>query len=393
MITVLQVHNRYQEPGGEDVAVAADASLLERAGHRVVRYERTNDEITHLGPLGRGELAIETLWSRRSRRQIAELMDRARPDVVHAHNTFPLISPSIFAAARAHQIPVVQTVHNYRMVCASAVLARDGVVPCHDCLHRTFPLPAVVHRCYRDSRTQSGVLAAYQTAHRLARTWDRYVTRYLAVSAYMADLLVNAGAVPADRIDVRPNFCEPDPGSRDPHTNAKGVVFAGRITKEKGVETLVRAAALAPGVEVRIAGDGPYRADAERLSRQLGATDVRFLGHLDRSALLALIRSARCVAYTSISEEPSSLVLLEAAALGVPAIASAVGGAPEIVTNATGILVPPGDVAALAAAMRDTHWSARGPAARARYEQEFSADHALNRLLAAYRRAGVAVSP
>jgi glycosyltransferase involved in cell wall biosynthesis len=386
VITVLQVHNRYLEPGGEDVAVAADAALLERAGHRVVRYERSNTEITRRG---RGELAIETLWSRRSRREIAELIDRTRPDVVHAHNTFPLISPSIFAAARGRGVPVVQTVHNYRMVCASAVLARDGVVPCHDCLQRALPLPAVVHRCYRDSRSQSGVVAAYQTAHRLAGTWDRYVTRYLAVSRYMADLLVNAGAVRADRIDVRPNFCEPDPGPRDPRAASPRIVFAGRITKEKGVETLLRAAAIASDIEVVIAGDGPYRADAERLA----GTNVRFLGHLDRAAMLDVMKAARCVAYTSISEEPSSLVLLEAAALGVPAIASAVGGAPEIVTAATGILVPPGDVGALAAAMRDTGWSARGPAARARYEQEFAADHALDRLRTTYRRAGVAVTP
>jgi glycosyltransferase involved in cell wall biosynthesis len=386
LTTVLLVHNRYQEPGGEDVAVEADAALLERAGHRVVRYERDNAEI-----LGASRIAVAagTIWSPRSRREVDELLTRVHPDVVHAHNTFPLVSPAVFAAARARGIPVVQTLHNYRLVCAAAVLARDGA-PCHACLHASVPAPAVIHACYRQSRIQSGVVAAYQMVHGAAHTWSRLVTRSVAVSRHLADVLVGAGAIAADRVDVRPNFCEPDPAPRHRRDDRGGFVFAGRITREKGIETVLRAAAMVPEARLAVVGDGPAMA----LARRLAPSNVTFLGRVERARALDAMAQARGVVYASVSEEPLPTVLVEAAALGVPAIATAVGGAPEVVTTATGTLVPPGDADGLATAFRDAldhpeGWAQRGAAARKRYDAEFSSGRALDRLLETYRRAGV----
>lgn len=393
MTTVLLVHNRYQQPGGEDAAVEADSQLLTAAGHRVVRYERDNDEIEGLGAAGRLGVAAGTVWSRRSRREIDRLLQRERPDVLHAHNTFPLISPAVFAAARARRIPVVQTLHNYRLVCASAVLYRDGH-PCYDCVGRALPVPAVVHRCYHESAAESAVVATYGAVHRGAGSWRRLVTRYLAVSAHLSRVLTDAGAIPADRTEVRHNVCAPDPGPRASGPDEGTIVFAGRITVEKGVEDLVRAAAVASSVPIIVAGDGPHLAAAARLAAELGATNVRFVGHLERPALFDVIRRSRAVVFSSTWEEPFPMALVEAAALGVPAIATDVGGVPEIVTEQTGTLVVPGDPRALAAAMLSAiadpaGWAARGRAARTRYEAEFGADRALDRLLGAYRRAGV----
>ncbi len=378
-LTVLLVHNRYQEPGGEDIAVEADAALLEGAGHRVVRYERDNDEIAGLGLLDRSLVAARTMWSGPSRRAVDDLIERVRPDVLHAHNTFPLVSPAVFAAARRRGVPVVQTLHNYRLICARAVLSRDGHV-CHDCVGHAVPWPAVAHRCYHDSRAESAVVASTYATHRLLGTWRRLVTRHVAVSGFLARILTDAGVVGPDQIEVRPIPCVPDPGARAHAPPDGDFVFVGRLTHEKGIDVLMAAAAQAPTIGITVVGDGPDRPRAV-------PGNVRFLGRLPRAETFDVMRSARALVWPTISEEPFPTVLVEAAALGVPSIASGIGGAPEVGPS---VLVPPGSPEALAAAMSaESNWPALGVAARAWFDDNLTPERGLTSLLGVYERAGV----
>jgi len=213
--SVVVVHEHYQHFGGEDVAVEADLALLEAHGHRVAFYERHNDEIKGLGPFGQVQLAIGTVWSGRSRRSLGDVLDRCRPDVVHVHNTFPMLSPAIYRAATERRIPVIQSIHNYRLICPTGTLLREGQI-CSDCVGRRLPLPAVRHACYHDSRLQSAVVATMLATHRAVRTWDRHIDLYLPVSEHTLRRLVEVGAIPPDLAMVRRNHVSPDPGARRP---------------------------------------------------------------------------------------------------------------------------------------------------------------------------------
>src|SRR5690242_17275435 len=202
----LMVHNSYQQPGGEDQVFEAEAGLLESFGHTVVRFTAHNDQIRTLGQL---ELARATIWNGDTYRDVRAILRRERPEVLHAHNIFPLISPSIYYAARAEHVPVVQTLHNYRLVCPNALLFRDGR-PCQACVGHS-PLLGAVHACYRGSRLASAAVGAMLMTHRLVGTWRRRVDQYIALTEFARRLFVHAG-LPPDRVTVKPNFIEGDPG-------------------------------------------------------------------------------------------------------------------------------------------------------------------------------------
>jgi glycosyltransferase involved in cell wall biosynthesis len=388
--SVVVVHEHYQQFGGEDVAVEADVALLKSHGHRVSLYERSNDEIHEMGPLGRVQLAVGTVWSAKSRRELANVLDEHRPDVVHVHNTFPLISPAVYRAATERGIPVVQSIHNYRLVCSTGALRRDGRA-CMDCVGKKVPLAGVRHACYRNSRAQSLVVAAMQATHQAIRTFDRHVDLFLPVSEHVRRRLVEVGAFRADRSTVRRNHLSPDPGIRPAGADRGYAIFAGRLAAEKGVDVLIRAAAEVPDLPVRVVGDGPERKSLERLAVEIGASNVTFLGRLPRPQVLEEVAGARCFVLTSTWEEPMGLVLIEAAALGVPIIGTNLGGTPEAVNAETGELVPAGDPSSLARVLKDAlgdpeKWWHRGQAARRHFETEFSAERAYATLLSAYER-------
>jgi glycosyltransferase involved in cell wall biosynthesis len=384
----LLVHNRYQQPGGEDVQFESDAASLERRGHAVVRYERHNDEIDGYGRLGKVRLPVETVWSRRSARDLTALLAGGdRPDVAHVYNTFPLISPSALATCHRFGVPVVLSVANYRLECSNAVLYRDGHV-CEDCVRRTVKWPAVRHRCYRQSVPQSAVVASALTIHGVLGTWARHADVLLAVSDAVRDLLVGAGW-PADLVHVRHNTVEPDPGPRPVGADAGFALFVGRLSPEKGIGTLVDAAAAVPDLPVRIAGDGPSRAELEERARERGAGNVTFLGRRPRPEALDLMRAARVLVVPSVWREPFGYVAVEAMACGLPVIASDAGGLRELIGPEVGRTYRAGDVAALAAHLR---WAADRPeeverlrpAARARFEATFSSEAGYDRLVELY---------
>jgi glycosyltransferase involved in cell wall biosynthesis len=384
--TVLLAHNRYQQPGGEDVGYAQNVDLLETRGHRVVRYERSNDEIAGYGLLDRARLAAGTTWSISTARALGDVLRRERPDVAHFINTFPLISPSAFAACHRAGVPVVLTVPNFRLTCSNAYLYRDGHI-CEDCLHRRVKWPGVVHGCYHDSRAESAVVASMLTIHGILGTWTRHVDALLAVSGAVRDVLLEAG-LPPEVVHVRHHFVSVDPGTR-PAGAGDFALYVGRLSPEKGLDVLLDAARGVPELPVRIAGDGPERARLEQRVASERLEHVTLLGHQDRAAVTRLMLTARALVVPSQWYEAFGHVVDEAFACGLPVIASDLGALPELVDATVGRVFrasDPGDLAAHLrwAASAQAEVEALGHAARRRYEERFSPAPAYERLMDLY---------
>jgi glycosyltransferase involved in cell wall biosynthesis len=389
---LLQVHTRYRLAGGEDQVVAAEKRLLQEAGVEVHQVIFDNADLHESRSLaGDLHLAAAAIWSRTAERQVKAAILAHRPQVMHVHNTFPAASPSVYAAAAAHGVPVIQTLHNYRFVCPVATLFRDGHV-CTDCVGRVVPWPAVVHACVRGSRPQSAVAATTLTVHRMRGTFSRDISAYIALTSFQRRLMIDGG-LPAERIRIIPNFLEPDPGigigRRD------GVLFVGRLSPEKGIAVLLDAAALVPGV-VRIIGGGPLAPLAE----QAGANGrIAFLGPLTRSSVLDEMRRSIALVLPSVWFEGFPLVVLEALATGTPIIGSSIGSLAEIIEDGlTGLLAEPRDAADLADRIRWAHdhpdeMRGMGANARDRYEAQFHGGAHLAALLETYTAAIAMTGP
>jgi glycosyltransferase involved in cell wall biosynthesis len=334
------VHNRYRLRGGEDEAFETELRLLQRNGVQVVPVVTRSP--ANPGEFQKVALAGAAIWSGRFKRSFGRLLARVRPDVVHVHNFFPVVSPAVFYACRDQGIPVVQTLHNYRLLCPAATLHRNGTA-CEECVvHGLWR--SIWHGCYHGSRLESTGVALMLGAHRAAGTWQRAIDRFIALNEFGRRRFI-AGGIPADRIVVKPNCVDPDPGPGD-HRGGFAL-YVGRLSQEKGVETLLAAWRGMPGgIPLRIVGEGPMRGMVLQALRSLES--VRYDGGLPRRAVLALMRDARVLIFPSSWYEPFGLVLLEALACGLPVIASRIGGIPEIIEDhRTGRLFPPGDSAAL----------------------------------------------
>lgn len=427
-LCVLVVHERYRVRGGEDGVFETECSLLEKAGHKVVRYEKDNRDIPDRG--GRIGLALRTVWNPRTYCEIRAIIRAEKPDVVHCHNTFPLISPSVYWAAAREGVPVVQTLHNYRLACLNGYLFREGHV-CEDCLGRT-PWRGVCRRCYRGSRAQSFVAAAMLLVHRLLGTYRRKVTRYIALTDFAKTKFVEAG-LPARKISVKPNAfaAAGGEGAGLPATVERSgasapdrlrVIFLGRLSPEKGVDILLRAWAMlnkngrdaptarplqvpgkpgaaeprrGPAPTCEIVGDGPERVALEGLANDLGiSSSVRFLGALPREEALRALASASLLVLPSSCYEQFSTTVLEAMSFGVSVLVSDVArGATIVEDGVTGRFFPAGDFAALAASLREllsdpAALRRMGDAARAAFEaSDCAPSRNLARLLAVYASA------
>ena len=375
---VLLAHNAYLHRGGEDAVAEAEADLLRSHGHEVLLYRRDNRD---LAEMGKAQAAADTLWSRRTAAEVGQLLRAERPDIVHAHNTFPLISPSLYWAAHAARVPVVQTLHNFRLMCPQAMLLRDGQV-CESCVGR-LPLPGIVHACYQGRRAQTAVLSGMLVLHRALGTWAHKVQRYIALNAFCRDKFI-AGGLPAERMAVKPNFVDlPVP----PEGPRRGLLFVGRLSPEKGVAVLVQAAAeLAPGA-LRVAGTGPA---ADHIAGQPAITPM---GALDGVQVAAEMAQAVALVIPSLWYENFPRTLVEAYACGLPVLASRLGALAELVEDGvTGLLVAPGDAADWSAKMQwalahPERMSAMGRAARARYERAYTPEVNHGQLMAIYRDA------
>ncbi len=385
MRTVVQVHNHYQQSGGEDVVVAAERALLETHAHRVVCLTADNTAIRSKYPL---TVAVRTVWSQRSYRSLRGLIRATRPDVVHVHNTLPLLSPSVYYAARAEGIPVVQTLHNYRLLCPVATLYRDGRV-CETCVGRGIPWPGLVHGCYRGSRAATGPVVGMLAAHRALGTWTRMVTVYIALTEFARQKFIDGG-LPSEKIVVKPNFVYPDPGPGE--GSAKSALYVGRLTPEKGIDTLLKAwGCLSPLVRLKVVGDGPLApVVAEAATRLKG---VEYLGRKSRDEVLALMKEATVLVFPSESYEGFPMTIAEAYATGLPVIASDLGAMASLVRHErTGLLFRPGDPDDLAAKV---DWVLSHPhellrmrqEARGEYEAKYTAEQNYRMLMGIYDRA------
>lgn len=382
-LRVLLVHNRYQQRGGEDEVVDAEQALLQRHGHEVERLERTNDDI---GSLPRHRVLLDSWWSTRTRRDLARLAQHVRPDVVHVHNSWPLVSPSALAEARALGLPVVQTLHNFRLLCPQGSLLRDGR-GCDDCVGHV-PWRAVRHGCYRGSRVQSAALAVMLQGHRLRGTWQHDVTLYVALSRSGADTFVRGG-LPAERLRIKPHFVDlPDDLPEPAPATRQGLLFVGRLSPEKGPALLAAAAALRPGAApIRVVGDGPDRA------LLAGHPGLQLMGPLPQRRVLELMHEAQALVLPSLCAEAFSRTLVEAFACGLPVIASRVGALPELVDHGrTGWLFDPTRPAELAGWMQAADEQAHtlremGENARAHHRRHWTGELNHRLLVSIYREA------
>ncbi|MBL7042540.1 MAG: glycosyltransferase, partial [Pirellulaceae bacterium] len=321
---LLLCHNYYQQPGGEDQVFAAEGRLLRSRGHHVVEYTKHNDDIKRMG---RWEAAKKTVWNGEVYEELRELIRSERPDILHATNIFPLISPAAYAAARDEGVPVVQSLHNYRLICPKALLMRDGRA-CESCLGKRFAWPAVVHACYRGSRAATAVVGTMLAVHRRRGTWTQSVDRYIALTEFARQKLIEGG-LPANAITVKPNFLPEDPGPGDGLGGYS--IYVGRLSAEKGVDVLLDAWSRIDGdIPLRIVGDGPL---AETV-RAATADDprVRWLGQKPHDEVLDLIGDARFLVFPSICFETFGLTTVEAFAKGTPVVASRLGAMQELVS-------------------------------------------------------------
>ncbi|WP_045235243.1 glycosyltransferase family 4 protein [Deinococcus pimensis] len=335
-MNVLVVHNFYQQSGGEDQVFEAEVSQLRRSGLNVSTYTVSNEAIDDAGKL---RVAAQTVWNPQSARALAKIVRSDEIDVVHFHNTFPLISPAAYAAVRSEGAAVVQTLHNYRLVCANGLLFRDGHV-CEDCVGRFLPTPAIRHACYRDSRAGSAVVATMLATHRALGTYRRDVDMYLTLTDFARAKLIESG-LPADRMLVKPNFLSDDPGVG---TGDGGyALFVGRLSPEKGLDTLLAAwRRLGQDLPLRIVGDGPLEEDVRRAA--LEVPGVTLLGRQQRAGVLELMKGARLLVFPSECYETFGMTVVEAFAAGLPVVASDIGSAGSLVDpGVTGLRFRSGD--------------------------------------------------
>ena len=377
---ILQVHNSYLNEGGEDQVVRAEAEALRGVGDEVVEARMANP--SRFGSQS-ANLAFAP-WNPKSARWMASVVERHEPDLAHVHNTWYRLTPSVITALKRRSVPVVMTVHNYRMVCANALFFRDGG-PCTDCLGRQ-PWRSVAYRCYRGSAAQSLMAAGTIAINRSMNTWEDGVDRFVVSTRFVEDKLVEAG-FPRDRMRLVPSIV-PDAGPREqPPSASSSVVYVGRLDEGKGLEAVFEAWSRVPApLELLVVGDGPLRASLESLA----VPRVRMVGWKERPEVDRIMRTSRAMVFPSAFFETLGMSLAEALAAGLPVVAGSVGTRPEVLgNNGAGWLIDPAQPDAWEVALRaladDDAVDRAGVAARQRYDSDFAPAVALPRLQAVFR--------
>ncbi|MCK5558859.1 MAG: glycosyltransferase, partial [Candidatus Hydrogenedentes bacterium] len=333
-------------------------------------------------------VAMGATWNQRAFRRLRKLLRTHRPDVLHCHNTFPQISPAAYYAAHTECVPVVQTLHNFRLLCPGGTFFRGGVV-CEDCLHKTVAFPGVQHGCYRRSRPSSAVVAGMLLVHRILRTWERKVTLYVALTEFSRRKFIEGG-LPADKIVTKPNFLSPSPVVGD--GGGKYALFVGRLSPEKGLPMLLEAwKTLGRSLPLKIVGDGPLAPPVRQQEQRNPA--VQWLGRLPSETVLDLMGRAEFLVFPSLWYEGLPRTIIEAFAKGTPVIASDLGAMAEIIRDRqTGLLHRPGDANDLSTAVQ---WALSHPAqlaamrkaARAEFDARYTAERNYKMIMDLYQTA------
>lgn len=381
---ILQVHNYYQQSGGEDVVVAAERELLQANGHEVRFYEVSNDAVT--GVLKKIKIAWQTPYSSSARLNFAAEIASFQPDIVHAHNLFPLLTPSIYDACLDAGVPVVQTLHNFRSVCSGALLLRNEQI-CEECISR-YAYRAAVYRCYRGSFLGTLAVARMVEYHRRYGTWQEKVDCFIALTDFARDKFVQAG-FPAEKITVKPNFLDSE------YVTGKGeggyALFVGRLSQEKGIKTLLAAwERLAGKISVKIVGDGPLAHLVAEAAERIPT--VEWEGHKTRREVLSLMQGASVLVFPSIWYEGFPMTIVEAFSVGLPVIASDLGSMSSLIDHGrTGLHFRPGDAQNLAAQVEwalahPTELSGMRQEARAEFEAKYTAEKNYEMLMNIYQK-------
>lgn len=382
---VLTVHNYYQQPGGEEQIFATESALLESHGHEVLRYTLHNDEIKGANPL---LLAKNTVWNSSVYQALRSLIRQKKPQIAHFHNTFPMISPAAYYAVKDEGIPVVQTLHNYRLLCPNALFFRQGRV-CEDCLGKPLPLPGVVHGCYRGSRPASAMVAATVSFHSLLGTWSQAVDVFIAYSRFAMDKFIQGG-LPAEKLAFKTNFLHPAP-----QTGA-GIggygLFVGRLSVEKGLGVMLDAwRQLGGKIPLKILGDGPMAGLVTEAVKEM--PEIEWLGRIPLEEVYEVVGNAAFLVFPSEWYETFGRVAIEAFAKGTPVVASKIGAITELVAHErTGLHFRPSDPRDLADKI---NWLLAHPQAlsrmrmeaRAEFEAKYTAADNYKRLMEIYESA------
>jgi len=387
-MNILLCHNYYQYRGGEDISFEDEARMLESRGHTVHRYTVHNDQI---GTLNGWDVTRRSLWSEQVFDELRKLLQARRYDVLHCTNTFPLISPAAYDAARAEGVPIVQSLRNYRLLCPTSFLMRQGRV-CEECVGRATAWPGILHGCYRDSRIATAVVATISLLHRRRRTTQRDATYYYTPTEFARHKLIEGG-VPSDRIAVKNNFVEPDPGVG--FGTGGYAVCVGRLSPEKGIDTLLQAWSKLTKqndqLVLKIVGGGPMAAQVRAAVDS--CPQIQWLGELSHSETLSIIGEAAMLVMPSVWYETFGRTMIEAFACGTPVVASRLGAMAEVVLDgATGLHFTAGDADDLAEKILSLSSDRERLAqmrleARREYLKKYTVDTNYRQLISIYERA------
>lgn len=335
---ILIAHNRYQQPGGEDAVVKTEFDLLRNFGEDVRLYERTNDEINTYSFLRKINFLWNMGWSEGSYHDFRRVLKEFAPQVVHFHNIFFTLTPSVYEACRDENIPVVQSLHNFRLLCSNALFFRNNRV-CEECLEHKNLWRGVYHGCYRNSRLMTALMVRMLKDHWSKNTWLDQIDFYIAGTEFARQKYITAG-IPSEKIVVKPNI---DPNDRLMENIDKGyALFVGRLAPEKGVDVLLEAWRKRSILPLKILGDGPQAALLKKQAQ--GLDQIEFLGFVSPDRCGEYMKGAKFLIIPSLCYENFPRVIAESYSYGVPVLASSFGGFPEIVTDQeTGLLFRPGD--------------------------------------------------
>lgn len=386
---VFVLHNRYRQPGGEDVVVDSETALLRSGGHDVRRYEVQNPTDP---ACARFELA-RSPWNVAAARAVRTVVRDFRPDVAHVHNTWFSLSPSVVRAVHREGVPVVATFHNYRFSCLAATLYRAGD-RCTDCVG-TLPWRGVVRRCYYGSTSRSAAVGLTTGIHQLVGTWRRHVGVAVAPSQVTRSFLVQAG-FPSDMVVVKPHHVADVGPRKAPPSASRLLVYAGRLSEDKGLHALLGAwRTKAPAhMRLMLVGDGELREEIASVP----APNVTLLPWLPSNRLHQLLLEARAVVLPTRMYETFGLVAVEALAAGAPVLSVAGGAISEAIGDAGPPPVPANaDVETwqerLVRLSDDAAVDLWGGLARQRYQQRHDPVQALQRLLDVYAEAAARQHP
>lgn len=380
---ILTCHNFYSQAGGEDQSYRDETQLLASRGHEVIRFEPQNRDLRSGNKL---KVIRQLVWNRELRDELEGLIRRHRPEIVHCHNTFPKISDTAYRLAARYQLPVVQSLRNYRTVCAAASLLRNAQ-PCRVCLTRRVQWPAVRYACYQGNRLQTAVIVARNYRQRARDGGIRGVRRYIALTE-MAKRIFVQGGFPADRIVVKPNFVATDPEPAEEREDL--VLYAGRLTAEKGVSVMLQAwEEHCRAVPLVVIGTGPLGASVAAAAQRNPL--IRWLGEAPHDVVMDYMRRARILLMPSVGQETFGRTLIEAFAAGTPVVTSNHGSMAEIVADGvTGIQFTTGSAEACGRAIRSlwsdsTRWQVMSRNARETYENRYTAEQNYRQLMQIYQ--------